>query len=103
MDLLAEHVLKDKSSSKSSKMIWIRIFPFSCRMECLKVRDGCVRRSLILSQVAVFALVMSDQMTFRTALVLRQSNFFVCSLKCILHFLELMVLSLNSDRPIYEV
>lgn len=96
MDLLAEDVLEDKFSSKSSKMTGIRILPFSCRMEFLKVKDKCVRTGLILSQVAVLA-------TFRTALVLKENNFYVCSLKCILHFLELMVLSLKSDRPIYEV
>lgn len=102
-DLLAKDMLEDESSTKSYKMTGIRIFPFSCRMEFLKVRDGCDRTGLILSQVAVLALVMSDQATFGTALVLKQNNLFVCSLKYILHFLELMVLSSKSDRPVYEV
>lgn len=72
MDLLAEDVLEDKSSTKSSKMTGIRIFPFSCRTEFLKVRDRCVGTVLILSQVAVLA-------TFRTALVLKIISLFVCS------------------------
>lgn len=71
MDLLAENVLESKCSSKSFKITGIRTSVFSCRMEFLKVRDACGRTGLILSRVAVLALVMSDQATFRKALVLK--------------------------------
>lgn len=71
MDVLAENVLEGKCSSKSFKITAIRTSPFSCRTEFLKVRDVCIRTGLILSQVAILALIMSDQATFRKALVLK--------------------------------